>query len=343
MSVVIQSILWSAFGAIIYREGVVHKNVPRLLGRALYWVGVPLQIFFLARNSSFAQMTWLLPIATVLALLLSLVLATTALYVLTRILIGGDEKEISSLERLKSSLTKPESTALSNKDKIFQTIPFPSDNMQKSSFVIASILCNTGFVDLVLIPPLVDFQYWSWIIVYGVVHNIIGSYGLGVLIADHHSYGGSRRRKTWLKRIQSVLFLPSLWAFVYGYLSKDLLLPSPVEAIVAKGVLFVVPGAFILIGMQLSTLQQWRNLCSGIFPATLKMLIIPGTVGLLLTLLGVTGDARLVLVLMSGMPTAFASVIIAEEYNLDRQIIASSILLSTLFLPIVILFWLMIF
>ena len=346
MSVVIQSILWSILGAIAYRERIVARNTPRLLGRSLYWIGVPLQIFFLARKSNFDEVVWLPPVVTILVLFMGLALTLLALSTFKQLFkqkfFSDDSTEILSLNQLQSSLVKVESASLTTKDKFYQTISLPTSNTQTGSFIIASVLCNTGFVDLVLIPPLVDFKYWSWIILYGVVHNIVGSYGLGVLIADRYSYGHFKR-KTWLNRIQNIFLLPSLWAFVYGYMTKDLLLPNILEIFIAKGVLFVVPGAFVLIGMQLGTLQQWQNLCSGIFPAILKILIIPGSVGLLLTLLGIRGDARLVLVLMSGMPTAFASVILAEEYSLDRQIVASSILLSTLFLPIVILFWLIIF
>ena len=115
------------------------------------------------------------------------------------------------------------------------------------------------------------------------------------------------------------------------------------EGIISKAILLVVPGAFILIGMQLSELQQWQNLRLGVFPTILKVLIIPGLTGLLLTCFGLHGDSRLVLVLMASMPTAFASIILTEEYKLNRQIVASSVLLSTLFLPVIILFWLAIF
>jgi predicted permease len=73
------------------------------------------------------------------------------------------------------------------------------------------------------------------------------------------------------------------------------------------------------------------------------MLVLPGIAGLALTLLGLSSDARLAMVLMSGMPTAFTSVILAEEYNLDRQLAASSILLSTIMLPLMIPFWLALF
>ena len=387
MSIIFQSILWSVFGIIIHREGIFNVNIPRLLGRALYWVGVPLQIFFLAHNSNFEHIVWLPPVVTVLVLLLGLALALliprlfkqiffddeilslqslqTLLYGANntdhKAIIAGIESESkASSSTLTNTLpasidTKPdESDSLSKvllvtvkysssitRQKIRHNLPLPETDPGVGSFILASILCSTGFIDLVLIPPLVDFNYWSWIVLYGITHNVVGSYGLGVFIADR--YSRFKRSSNWLNRLQDLLFLPSLWAFTYGYLSRNIALPDFVEGAVSKAILFVVPGAFILIGMQLSELQQWQNLRLGVFPTILKMLIIPGLTGLLLTCFGLHGDSRLVLVLMSSMPTAFASIILTEEYNLNRHIVASSVLLSTLFLPVIILFWLAIF
>ena len=385
MSIIFQSILWSIFGIIIYRERLFNANIPRLLGRALYWVGVPLQIFFLARNSNFEHIVWLPPVVTVLVLLLGLALALIiprlfkqlffddeilSLQTLESLLYGAnntdnrvitagidESKASSSMTHTSPALvsTKPaqrdslskvllvtvKHNSLATRQKIRHNLPLPETDPGVGSFILASILCSTGFIDLVLIPPLVDFNYWSWIVLYGITHNIIGSYGLGVFIADR--YSRFRRRSNWLNRLQDLLFLPSLWAFTYGYLSRNIALPDLVEGTISKAILLVVPGAFILIGMQLSELQQWQNLRLGAFPTILKMLIIPGLTGLLLTCFGLHGDSRLVLVLMSSMPTAFASIILTEEYKLNRQIVASSVLLSTLFLPVIILFWLSIF
>jgi len=47
--------------------------------------------------------------------------------------------------------------------------------------------------------------------------------------------------------------------------------------------------------------------------------------------------------LMSGMPSAFAGLILAEEYELDRDLIASSIALSTGALLMTIPLWLGLF
>ncbi|MGD1920981.1 MAG: AEC family transporter [Pleurocapsa sp.] len=339
MLIILQSILWAIFGTILYREKIVDENLPRLLGRTLYWVGVPLQIFFLARKSNFDRIVWLPPLMTIAVILIGLVLTIFVVEILKQFIFAIVTKLIpqNHIEGILWSVRS--SIPLSTRQFLDRATP---DNRKSiGSFILASILGNTGFIGLALVPSFIDSSYWSWIVLYGLTHNVLGSYGLGVLIADRYSH--SEKKNNWGNQLQGLLFLPSLWAFAYGYFGRNIPLPSIVETIISKGVLFVVPGAFILIGMQLSKLQQWQNLSSGIIPAMLKTLIIPGLAGLILTLLGLNGDARLVLVLMSSMPTAFASIILTEEYDLDRQIAASSILLSTLALPIVIFIWLAIF
>ena len=337
MLVILQGILWSIFGIIIYRERIVKANIPKLLSLVLYWIGIPLQIFFLARQSNFEKIVWLPPLVTVLVLFMGLGLVLLILHLFRKP--RSRKPLVIMLPSHSGILVKASSNSLAI-ETIYQDLQIPTTKKGIGSFILASILGNTGFIDLVLIPPLVDFEYWSWIVLYGVAHNILGNYGLGVLIADYYSQSG---KNNWLNQLQNLLFLPSLWAFVYGYTSRDLPLPSLIETAISGGVLLVVPGAFILIGMQLCTLGQWKNLRSGILPATIKMIVIPGLIGLLLACFNLEKESLLVLVLMSSMPTAFASVILAEKYNLDRQIIISSLLLSTLFLPVVILFWMGVF
>ena len=334
MLIILQSVLWSVVGVIIYRERIVNANISKLLSLSLYWLGVPLQIFFLARKSNFEQIAWLPPIVTVLVLLLGLALALLILHSFKE-LFFKDRPQVLASSQSQSSSVKVKS-AFSATCRINQIT-----NTGIGSFILASILGNTGFVGLALIPPLVDQNYWSWIVLYGVAHNILGSYGLGVLVAEQYSH--FETQNNWSDQLQKLLFLPSLWAFAYGYTSRNLPLPDLIETVISQAVLLVVPGAFILIGMQLGKLQQWQNLRWGIFPAIIKMIILPGMTGILLTFFGIKGDSCLVLVLMSGMPTAFASLILAEIYNLNQNVAASSILLSTVSLPIILSLWLTIF
>ena len=341
MVVIFQSILWLIFGIIIYREKVVTSNTPSLLGRILYWIGMPLQIFYLARQSDFADIAWLPPIVMVMALLSGLGTCLLILRLFKQLLPSDHVRIMLSHPSESSAIVKVESDALTVRMRVYQDLSLPKTRKEVGGFILASILGNTGFIGLALIPPLISQSYWSWVVLYGVAHNILGSYGLGVLVADY--YSPSVQKKNWRQQLYKLLFLPSLWAFAYGYTSRELSLPSFIDIAIEKAVLLLIPGAFVLIGMELSKLQQWQNLRSGIFPTLVKMLIIPGIVGLGLTILGISGDKRLVLVLMSSMPTAFASVILSEAYNLDRNVAASSILLSTLSLPIVLSLWLVIF
>ncbi|MGL5792945.1 MAG: AEC family transporter [Waterburya sp.] len=339
MLIILKSILWTTFGVVLYREKVVGSNVARLLGRTLYWVGEPLQIFFLTRNSDFSQVMWLPPMMTLAVLLLGLGVTIFSLEILRQPITAITTKLTpqTQLEGRLLSIGLPVSS--STKKAIYPDVLF--QDRSTGSFILASVLANTGFMGLAVVPSLVDSSYWSWIVLYSLAHNILGSYGLGVVIADHYSSTESGRN--WIHQLQNLLILPALWAFAYGYFSRDLSFTPLLEKLISQGVLLIIPGAFILIGMRISTLRQWHSLRSGIFPTLFRILIVPGLAGLLLTLFGVHGDSRLVFVLMSSMPTAFSSLILAEEYNLDRQVTASSILLSILALPIVVLLWLTIF
>ena len=340
MWILLQSILWSFFGAVLGREWIVEDKTTKYLGGYLFWVGVPLQIFYLARNSNFKEIS-LLPVAvTIAALIIGIVLVNLFLTTLRKWFL---DKGIGTIpnRRSKDKLVIETLTSLVNRITTYEKLSLPLHNSESGSFMLSSILGNTGFIGLALVPSLVDRNFWGWIVIYGVVHNILGSYGIGVVIANHYSYFGKRQK--WSEKLQRIFLLPSLWAFAYGYMGKNLILPSLLEKIIDIGVLTVVPGAFILIGMRLAQLKGIENVKSGVFPTIFKLIILPGLIGLGLTGLGYDGDARLVLVLMSGMPTAFASLILAEAYSLDSNTSATSVLLSTLFLPATVCLWLTIF
>jgi hypothetical protein len=75
----------------------------------------------------------------------------------------------------------------------------------------------------------------------------------------------------------------------------------------------------------------------------LEAVVLPGIVGIGTTLIGLSLASRLALVLMSGMPTAFVGLILAEEYDLNRELVASSIVTTSVLLLVIIPFWLFLF
>lgn len=334
MWVMTTSILWTSLGLLLLQLEFLplKKSLPQLLGRSLYWVGVPLQILALARRSDFTQAVWLPPAITLEVLLMGLGLAILSLYLLKQLAYWLKSQPTAQLQ-------------LADRQGIFY-LPIvsrllPKQRAGKGSFVLASMLGNTGFIGLAIAPAFVDSAYLGWVVLYGVTHNILGSYGLGVVLASY--FGRPTQKNQWWMQLRDVMCVPSLWAFALGYFSRHLKFPPILEWGIQTSLLFVIPAAFLLIGMQLSKLQGVKSFHPAIIPAVLKILVLPALAGIVLTYFGITGDARFALVLMSGMPTAFANLILAEEYNLDRQIAASSIVLTTVGLPLTIPLWLFLF
>jgi malate permease and related proteins len=327
MWIIVKSILWTTLGMLLIRLRFMPRFFPQLLGKSLYWIGVPLQILVLGHQSDFSNAVWLPSAITVAVLLLGWGLA---------VLCWRREQEV-----FEDELVRVPGSPLETQRELSLPQFLSRYRSSQGSFILASMLGNTGFIGLAVVPALVSKTYWSWIVLYGLTHNILGSYGLGTILASHFSSSG--RKYEWWKPLRNVLCVPALWAFVIGWLSHDVQFPSILEIGLNTSVLLVVPAAFMLIGMQLSQLQGFQNLERAIAPTILKILVLPGLTGLACTVFGIQGDACLVLMLMSGMPTAFANAILAEEYNLDRTIAASSIFLSTIMLPLTIPLWLAMF
>lgn len=311
-------LLWTGLGVLLLR--FLPDTFPRFLGRTLYWVGVPLQIFTLARQTDFSGRVGLAPFVTIAALLGGLLLSWSVLQLINK----------------PSTSTLPESNSeaeLSAHDG--QTLS------HRGSFILSSMIGNTGFVGLAIAPTLVQDDYVGWIVFYSVTHNIIGTYGIGVFLASY--YGRLQQHNHWLIQLRDVLTVPSLWAFTIGFLTRSVSLPVEIDAALHASLWVIVPSALLLMGMRLRQLKGWQSFQAAVIPAVLKVFVIPLSVGIATTMMQIAPEPRLALVLMSGMPTAFAGLILAEEYNLDRDLIASSIVVSTILLLFAIPLWLVIF
>ncbi|MBD2091955.1 AEC family transporter [Microcoleus sp. FACHB-1515] len=301
-------LVWTGLGLLICR--FLPAAFPRLLGRALYWIGVPLQIFTLARQTQITVAVGLTPFVTIAALITGLGLGW------------------SGLQWLR-----------------WRSIPDSSDiweaRSRQGSFILSTMIGNTGFVGLAIAPTFIDPAYHGWLVFYSVTQNLIGTYGIGVAISSY--FGRDAKQNRWWMQVRDVLTVPSLWAFIVGTLTRPVAFPDLFEVGLHRSIWIVIPCALTLMGIRLAQLQGWKSLRLAIVPACLKVVLMPLLVGIATTLIDFEPSARLAMVLMSGMPTAFAGLILAEEYELDRELIASSILLSTILLLLTIPLWLLLF
>lgn len=321
-------IFWVTVGIVLLK--ILPEQTPYWLGRGLYWFGVPWQIFDLARHSQISGEIGLTPAITVATLSVGLAIAWSVLMILQRLNPPGDQpKQVSWLPRY--------------------------DRYQYGSFIIAAMLGNTGFVGLGILPSILEPQAMSWAVFFSLTQNLLGTYFIGVMIASHFGQASQdlsklselelkqdRQRRLW-KLLRDILTVPSLWAFGAGFASRSTVFPDPIELFASSSLMFVVPTSFLLMGLRLAKIDGWKSLQSALLPVGLKMILLPALVGVGTTLLGLSGDIRLGLVLMAGMPSAFASLILAEEYDMNRDLAASSIAISTVVLLAMIPVWLVVF
>ncbi|MBD1917324.1 MULTISPECIES: AEC family transporter [Cyanophyceae] len=332
-------IIWVGLGAGPGR--FLPAALPRLMGRGLYWVGIPLEIFALARQTHFAEDTGLAPLYTVVSLGLGLGLGLAGLAVV-RSLTAPTPVEATATEVgvvLGLEVLSPQAVDLPLwPDTATMTW---ADKPRQGSFVLAAMLGNTGFVGLAIVPTLVSGPYLGWAVFYSVTQNVVGTYGLGVFLASWFGRG-THAQSRW-QQLRDVVTVPSLWAFGLGSISQAWAWPPQIEDALHQSVWLVIPVALVLMGLRLSQLQGWSSLQPALIPAMLKVLVLPAMVGAVALGAGLPRDAVLVLVLMSGMPSAFAGLILAEEYDLDRELAAASIALSTGGLLLTIPLWLLVF
>ncbi len=296
-------ICWTGLGILSVR--FLPSSFAYWLGRSLYWVGVPIEIFSLARQTTFDERARLAPTITIASLLLGLGLGWIGL-------------------KLYQYL-QPE-------------LPPPTSKI-KGSLMLCSMLGNTGFVGLAIVPFFVSATDLSWAVLYSVTQNVFGTYGLGVLVSSYYGRQANTTN-TWWTQFKDLLSVPSLWGFALGSLTRSIEIPEVVESGLHASIWVVIPGAFILMGIRLSQIQGWQSLKLALIPAILKTIVMPTIVGIAISMMGMTGDPRLGLVLMSAMPCAFAGLILSEEYDLDRNLVASSIIVSTLIFLVMIPVWL---
>jgi malate permease and related proteins len=361
-------LFWVTVGAVLLR--ITPDRLPRLLGRTLFWVGVPLEVFVLARRGDFSSALAIAPISLVVVVAINIVLGWLAWNVMHHTTESGmsphsppetqhhnvfresvPSESVLSESVLSESVpsesvyplaSPPASEPDTGEPKTSEhDVLHSASRRRQGSFILAGLLGNTGFVGFALLPLLVPEEHLSAAICYQVSNNVLVTSGIGVLIASH--FGRSSGVGLGWQQVRDILGVPSLWAFALGVSTQVIALPASIEAGLDATIWFVIAAALILMGMRLSQIQGWKSLKESITPSLLKILVMPAITGLGLTAIGITGYLRLVLVLMAGMPTAFAGLILVEEYEIDAPLMASSILVSTVGLLATLPLWLGLF
>ncbi len=308
-------LVWIGLGLVFSR--ITPDRFLRFIGQALYWVGVPLQLLVLARQTKTTGIS-LIPVAVSVGVLgLSLIIALVIWWGWQRFRQKKHNQTAEDSSLIRASL---------------------------GSFVLATILGNTGFVGLTLTQVLTSHDHSlnnDWAVLFSVTNNVVGTYGIAILIASY--FGRKRSHDNWWIPLRDLITVPSLWAFIIGLNTQFVKLPAVVESGLNQSVLVVIACALLLVGLRLGMIQGRKSWAIASLASIIKVFIIPLLVGLGATYMGIMGEERLVLVLMSGTPTGLSVLILAEVYDLDRDLLASSIALTFIGLFLALPLWLFLF
>ncbi len=213
------------------------------------------------------------------------------------------------------------------------------NNSSQGSFFLSSMIGNTGYLGYPITLAVVGEKYFAWALFYDILGSMLGAYSLGVFLAAY--FGKEIKSKSEL--VLSIFQNPTLGALVIGLSFRHYPLPELIEKSLNTFGWLVIAFALILIGMRLSQIKSWSKIKLVYSSLAIKMLFIPLILGLAILLLGITGKPQLVLVLQMAMPPAFATLVIAEAFDLDRELTVTSLAFGSILILLTLPVWLLLF
>lgn len=296
-------------------------TLPTVIGQFLFWIGVPISVIAFLRRTDLSGSIWIAPVVAWVAIFLGAGLAWGWMQYKQR-------QETSKKSFFHNAHNQPSEDSLTIWSQPTQ-----------GSFLLSSMVGNTGYLGYPVTLTLLGEKYFAWALFYDMFGTTIGAYGLGVLLAAR--FGGEAHNSKAL--FQSVLHNPTLWSLGFGLGFRYIPLPGWAESGLQTCAWSVIALSLVLIGMRLSQLNSWGRLKQASMSLGIKMLLVPLVLGLGLLVLGVTGAPQLVLVLQSAMPPAFATLVLAEVYHLDRDLTVTALAFGSIGLLLTLPIWLLLF
>ncbi|RZM75256.1 AEC family transporter [Leptolyngbya iicbica LK] len=304
---VVASALLGWLGKRSPRRASWQARTPLALGRFLFWLGVPGSLIHFLRQTDLSGGVWMAPIMAWVTFAIAFGLAWGWLQV------SGQ--------------------------------PWP--RATKGIFLLSSMVGNTGYIGypIVLLLPQLGTAYFGWAVFYDLLGTVFGAYGVGAMIGAYYGQGVGQGRSLspWRQSLNALVRAPTFPAFALGLLLRPVPFPGWLDLGLQGFAWSMVMLSLVLMGMRLQQLRSWQNLRPALMSTLIRMAIAPVIIGVLLTLLGWQGAPRLVIILQSAMPAAFANLVLAETFDLDRDLAVTCLGVSSALLLVTLPLWLGLF
>jgi malate permease and related proteins len=327
----IRLIGWTFLGYVLGR--LLPKVFTTYLGKALLYVGVPIGIMSFLRQADLSGWIIIAPATAWIAILVGGGLAWIWID------LGLSDERFRNLSRGITSREKHLETS-PNTDV---TIGAPTSwsGATQGSFLLAMTLGNTAFMGYPVSLALVGPQYFAWSLFYDLIGSTIAAYSVGIALASRYGSMSSNQPKP--NPFVSMAKTPALWSLAIGVGLRFVALPTVVTSAMSTIAWTTVTLSLVMIGMQLSQLKTLRYVKRALTCLSIKMLLTPLVVGTGLMFFGVTGEPRMAMVLQMAMPPAFSTLVIAQAYNLDRDLTVTTLAFGVVLLLFTIPIWLWLF
>jgi predicted permease len=202
------------------------------------------------------------------------------------------------------------------------------DGKTLRAFLMVVMFSNGGNYGL----PVVKFAFGSEALTYATIFFLTGSVTTYVAGAF---FAGSHRGKI-AGALEKVWKMPSLYGLALALVVRWVGRPVP-EAIMRPVDMLsdaALPVMILVLGMQLERAVWPARPWIVILAVGISLLVAPVVALGLAGLLGITGTARQSAVILSSMPVAVITTILALEFELAPEFVTSAVFLSTIASPL---------
>jgi len=199
---------------------------------------------------------------------------------------------------------------------------------ETSVFLLVVMFSNGGNYGL----PAVSFAFGEEALSYGTVFFLTGS----VLTNTVGAFLAAAGRRSFGAALMSVLRMPALYGIAAAALAlaTGVTVPTPVMRSINLLSDATLPIMILVLGMQLERAAVPARPALVAVAVTLSLVAAPLVALGLTSLLDVSGAARQAVVVLSSMPVAVATTILAVEYDASPDFVTAAVFLSTLLSPL---------
>ncbi len=206
---------------------------------------------------------------------------------------------------------------------------FKINKITKATILLGSIVGNTVFIGFPLVGMNFGEKYLLQASLIGSFFLIIPIVLVTIFIQRNNNSQKSNLKNELLNLAKNPLILSIIFGIISSFFTLEYKAFESIEKTIAMLGATASPIALFALGAFLHG-QSKKNLKWSFIISFLKMIVLP-VLAVLISLYIFRNHNIKVLALLSSMPVAVTTFVIAEKFGLDKELIGDSILISTIF------------